>query len=73
VLIPELRATGRQLDVITYLGEPHCFAFVGSGARTPRPAAALKAFQDAAAFFQRHLATKPRPMDASQVKHIPIE
>jgi acetyl esterase/lipase len=73
VLIPELRALGRQLEVITYAGEPHCFAFAGSGSQTPRPAAALKAFQDAAAFFQRHLVTKPRPIDASQVTHVAIE
>lgn len=73
VLIPELRAMGKLLEVITYAGEPHCFAFVGSGPRTPRPASALKAFQDADTFFQRHLRTRPTPIDARHVKHLPIE
>lgn len=70
--IPELRKAGKTLEVITYPGEPHCFAFYGSGTRTPRPAAALKAFQDADRFFRRHLHTKPRPIAPKLVKQAPI-
>jgi hypothetical protein len=48
------------------------FAFYGSGPRAPRPAAALKAFQDSDSFFRRHLKTKPKPIDPKLVKHTPI-
>src|SRR5262245_59410455 len=68
VLIPELRNAGKTLEVITYPGEPHCFGFAGN----QRPAAALKAFQDASAFYHRYLKTKPKPLDASLVKHLPL-
>lgn len=68
VLIPELRAAGKKLEVITYPGEPHCFCFYGSGPRTPRPAAALKAFHDIDTFYKRHVSTKPKPIDSSLVK-----
>lgn len=72
VLIPELRTAGKTLEVITYAGEPHCFAFYGSGPRSPRPAAALKAFQDADLFFRRHLKTKPKPLDPKLVKQVTL-
>jgi dipeptidyl aminopeptidase/acylaminoacyl peptidase len=73
VLIPELRASGRSLEVITYPGEPHCFAFYGSGERTPRPAAAHKAFLDTDRFVRRYLRTQPKQLDPRFVKHIPVE
>ena len=72
VLIPELRSAGVTLEVVTYPGEPHCFAFYGSGQRTPRPSVALRAFQDADVFFRRHLRTQPTPVDASLVEHVPV-
>lgn len=72
VLTPELRAAHKTFEVITYPGEPHCFAFYGSGSRTPRPATALKAFYDADTFFRRHLHTKPKPLAPKLVKQIPI-
>lgn len=68
VLIPELRSAGKTLEVITYPGEPHCFAFSGN----QRPAAAFKAFQDTNTFYLRHLKTKPKPLDTGQVKHVPL-
>jgi dipeptidyl aminopeptidase/acylaminoacyl peptidase len=71
VLIPELRAAGKAVDVMTYPGEPHCFAFYGSGPRAPHPAAALKAFHDSEMFFRRHLKTMPKPIDAKFVTHVP--
>ena len=72
VLIPELRAAGKSLEVITYPGEPHCFAFYGTGPRTPRPAAALKAFIDTDRFVRRYVRTQPTPLDARLVKHVPL-
>jgi dipeptidyl aminopeptidase/acylaminoacyl peptidase len=72
VLIPELRAAGKTVELISYLGEPHCFCFYGSGVRSPRPAAALKAFQDIDAFCKRNVSTKPKPIDASVVKTVPL-
>jgi len=72
VLIPELRAAGKTLEVITYPGEPHCFAFYGSGPRTPRPATALKAFLDTDRFVRRYLRTKPKPLKSNIVTHVPV-
>ena len=73
VLIPELRTAGKSVEVRTYPGEPHCFAFYGSGPRTPRPAAAAKVFQDVDAFFRRHLETKPKLIDSTLVRQVAIE
>ena len=64
VLIPELRAAGKALEVITYPGQRHCFCF--GAARGS--AAALKAFHDIDKFCGRHVSTKPRPIDSSLVK-----
>ncbi len=69
VLIPELKSAGKSLEVITYPGEPHCFAFAP---QVPRPAVALKAFQDVDAFFRRHVKTQPKPVDAAHVKATPL-
>jgi dienelactone hydrolase len=69
VLIPELRQAGKPLDVITYPAEPHCFAF---GPQSPRPEVALKAFQDTDAFFRRHVATQPKPVDRTLITEVPL-
>jgi len=78
VLIPELRALGKMVEVITYPGEPHCFCFSGNGPetpvrimRTPHPASALKAYRDAEAFSRRYVTTKPKPLDSGSVKYVP--
>ena len=68
VLIPELRTAGKTVQVITYPGEPHCFAF---GGRATSMASPLKAFQDMDAFFRRHIATQPKPLDATLVNQVP--
>ncbi len=69
VLIPALRAAGTSLEVMTYPGEPHGFSF---NSRTPRPAVALKAFQDIDSFIRRYVETQPRAVDDSLVEHVPI-
>ena len=68
VLIPELIASKKAFDVITYPGEPHCFAF---NPRSERPAVALKAFQDTDAFFRKHLPTTPKPIDKTLITEFP--
>jgi dienelactone hydrolase len=73
VLIPELRAAGKKLDVLTYSGEPHCFCFYGEGQRTPHPDIALKAFTDMQSFCRRHVPTKPKALDPTLVKLVPVK
>jgi dienelactone hydrolase len=73
VLIPELRALAKKLEVLTYSGEPHCFCFYGEGPRTPRPDIALKAFIDMQLFCWRNVATKPKALDATPVKLVPVK
>jgi len=70
VLIPALRAAGTSLEVMTYPGEPHGFSF---NSRTPRPAVALKAFQDIDAFIRRYVETQPKAIDPSLVRHVSVE
>lgn len=72
VLIPELRGAGKSVETSTFPGEPHSFSFESSPSRTPRPAAALKAFRDIDAFMKRHVATQPQPLDPTRVRHVPI-
>jgi dipeptidyl aminopeptidase/acylaminoacyl peptidase len=72
VLIPELSAQGKMVEVLTYPGEPHCFCFEGSGPRTPHPAAALKAYHDAEAFSRRFVMAKPKPLDSGLVRYVPV-
>jgi dipeptidyl aminopeptidase/acylaminoacyl peptidase len=73
VLVTELRALGKSVEVKSYAGEPHCFAFTGDPPRTPRPAVALQAWQDAEAFFRRHVPTKPVAMDPKLVSSAPLD
>lgn len=70
VFIPELRNAGKALEVITYAGEPHCFAFYGAGPRTPRPASALKAFEDSDRFIRSHLRTRPRRLESARIRAV---
>ncbi|HKA20997.1 MAG TPA: prolyl oligopeptidase family serine peptidase [Blastocatellia bacterium] len=72
VFIPELRALGKKVEVITYSGEPHCFNFNGNGPRTPHPEVALKAFHDIDAFCRRHLKTSPKAIPASIMKYVAV-
>jgi dipeptidyl aminopeptidase/acylaminoacyl peptidase len=73
VLIPELKNANKNLKVIIYPGEPHCFFMLGSGCTphgpcTPHPAAALKAFRDVDAFCRSHVLTNPKALDSSLVR-----
>ena len=67
LFVPELRSAEKNVEVITYAGQGHGFAFQGSG----DPAAVLKAFGDMDGFFRRHLNTKPMPVDPVLITHRP--
>jgi dipeptidyl aminopeptidase/acylaminoacyl peptidase len=69
VLLPELRAAGKSLEVMTYPGEQHCFCFVGAG---PDHDAVLKAFGDMDSFARRYISTKPTPIDSALIKQIAL-
>lgn len=68
VLIPELRAAGKTLEVITYPDQPHCFAQMAYGSA----AAGLKAFEDSRAFFARYMKTQARPLPAALAPTVPL-
>jgi acetyl esterase/lipase len=70
VLVPELRGLGKTIEVKSYAGQGHCFAFGGNVPTSAAPA--LQAWQDADAFFRRHMPTKPAPIDPNLVTHVPI-
>jgi dipeptidyl aminopeptidase/acylaminoacyl peptidase len=67
VLIPELRAGGKDLEVKSVTGEPHCFAFNGQAAQ---PSNVVKALEDAESFVRRHVNTKPKAVDSSLVRRV---
>jgi dienelactone hydrolase len=69
ILIPELRSADKRVEVITYAGEPHCFAM---GSRPASAASALKAFRDSDAFFRRYFATQPKPIDPALITYMPL-
>ncbi len=67
IIIPEMKAAGKKLEVIPYPGQPHAFVFGQDGS----PEAIRKCFEDCDRFFKQHLPTKPTPLDASLVKQVP--
>jgi dienelactone hydrolase len=79
VLIPELRAAGKTLDVKIYPGQMHCFCFGGiptPAGRPPAlascPAAAADASRDIDAFCRRYLKTQPRAIDSTLVTYVTV-
>ena len=69
ILIPTLEEAGKSVEVRTYPGEVHGFAF---NDRSERPDMVLRAFEDIEAFFRKHLATQPSPIDPSLVEHVAL-
>ncbi len=69
ITIPEMRAENRELEVKLYAGENHGFS--------RRAVATLDApkrfFEDAHAFFQRHLATQPTPLPKELIEEVAVE
>ncbi|MDQ3622332.1 MAG: dienelactone hydrolase family protein [Verrucomicrobiota bacterium] len=68
IVIPEMHAAKKPLEVIHYPGQPHGFYYGRNG----DPEAGQKFFNDAQAFFKRHLPTRPTPLDESLVKQVPV-
>jgi acetyl esterase/lipase len=64
IIIPELKAAGKRVEVILYPGQPHTFVFAQEGS----PEAALKCFNDCDAFFRSYLGTRPKPLDPALIK-----
>jgi len=79
VLIPELRAAKKTLEVQTYPEQAHCFC-AASGLPRPSglpgaaswPVAALKASGDIDSFCRRYLKVKPRAIDSALVTRAAI-
>ncbi len=76
VMFPDLKASGKEFEAITYSGQEHCFGFFATaGGRVVANdgAAASEFFADMDAFFKRHLPTQPRAVDDSLIQHVVIE
>lgn len=76
VLVPELRAAKKIVEVRTYPEQGHCFC-AQSGrpqANVPpsAPTAARAAFRDIDEFCRRYLRTKPKAIDAALIKWVPV-
>jgi dipeptidyl aminopeptidase/acylaminoacyl peptidase len=69
ILIPELQSAHKGVEVITYPGEPHCFAMASQPASA---ASALRAFRDSDAFFRRYFATQPKPINPALITYMPL-
>jgi dienelactone hydrolase len=73
VFIPAVLEKGKALEVQTYPGGLHSFAFYDSAERTRDPALSLQAFTAMESFFRTHVATAPIPLEARLVNWLPIE
>ena len=71
ILIPELRAAGKDLTTLFYPDQPHSFAYYSLPHRTPNPAVALQVFNDVEKFFRKRVSVKPRQIDSKLVQHVP--
>ena len=68
VLLPELKAARKLVQVVTYPGEQHCFCFAGDG----HAAAIRKAFSDMDAFCRKNIAIGPKPIDSTLVRQVAV-
>jgi len=81
VLIPELRAGGRQVEVRSYPDQEHCFCFEGGGVPPPPffkatpswPRTALQAYEDIERFVRRYIKTRPAPIEPRLVQEVAIK
>jgi dipeptidyl aminopeptidase/acylaminoacyl peptidase len=67
IVIPELRAAGKDLRVVEYAGAPHGFSVVHG------PALAEPFVRDCLSFFGQHVRTKPAPVDPALVTPVTRE
>jgi dienelactone hydrolase len=71
-IVADLRSARKAIDILSYAGEPHSFAFYSDRNRTPHPSVALKAFDDVNAFLRRHVRTRPSPLNSALVSVVPF-
>jgi len=69
IVIPELKAAGKDVTELPFPGEPHCFGFHGD--RRIDSAAAL--FREVQKYLEPRLQTKPRPVDAGLIRQVILE
>lgn len=69
IIIPELKAQGKDVREIVFAGEPHCFGFSDKG----RTEAASNLFPKLQEFLVPRLKTKPKPVAASLVREVPLK
>ena len=80
ILVPELKAAGKEVEEIVYPGRQHCFGFSGGyggpsandSVAAASVAAASKFFADMDAFFKRYLNTQPVQVDDSLIEHVVV-
>jgi acetyl esterase/lipase len=65
VLVPELQAAGKDVQVVAYPGQ-HCLALAGG---TP---SASRAFRDIDAYIKERVPVQPTPIDPTVVDHVPL-
>ena len=73
IILPDLKAAGNEVEVITYAGQKHCFGFFAvaeRGVANDGDKAASRFFTDMDAFFKRHLPTQPVPVADSLVEKV---
>jgi hypothetical protein len=69
IIIPEMQAAKKPLEVIEYPGQPHSFYWGFGG----DPAAGEKFFNDAQAFLKKYVKSQPVPLAESLIKRVPID
>jgi dienelactone hydrolase len=69
IVIPELKAQGKEVHEIVFAGEPHCFGFTGK----ERIEAASNLFPKVQEFVLPRLKTKPKSVDANLIHEVPLK
>jgi len=73
ILIPELQAAGKEVEVVLYPGQYHCFGMDRRfNAADHVDAAMKKFFSDMHSFFVKRLATRPEPLEESLVEKVAL-
>ena len=68
IIVPEMKAQGKSVELVWYPNQPHGFYW----GRTPNQAAALQCFQDADAFFKKHIKAQPVAMDEKLFQRVSV-
>lgn len=72
VFIPLLQDEVRYLQIETYPGQLHSFAFYDNDERTLHPAVSKAAFNTMEVFIRSRIPTKPTPVPESSIQHMQI-